>query len=111
MKYETKDGVLIIYLQGNILGMQFNTTVMNLITQHIESGNMHVLFNMVEVKYVDSAGLGLLLNALSQIKNRNGKLALCSLPDQVSKLLKTTKVEGFFKILPDEASAVSVLKG
>lgn len=110
MKQDTKDGVLIIYLQGNILGMQFNTTVMNLITQHIESGNMQVLFNMAEVKYVDSAGLGLLLNALSHIKNRNGKLALCSLPEQVSKLLKTTKVDGFFNILPDETSALSALR-
>lgn len=111
MKNETKDGVLVIYLEGNILGMQFNTTVMGLITQHIEAGNKNVLFNLSEVKYVDSAGLGLLLNALSKIKNIGGALALCSLPEQVSKLLKTTKVESIFLILPDEVSAISKLKG
>lgn len=111
MKNETKDGVLIIYLEGNILGMQFNTTVMSLIAQHIEVGNKNVLFNLSEVKYVDSAGLGLLLNALSKIKNIGGALALCSLPEQVSKLLKTTKVESIFLILGDEDSAISKLKG
>ncbi|MBL0310746.1 MAG: STAS domain-containing protein [Bacteroidetes bacterium] len=110
MKSENKEGTLVIYLEGNILGMQFNTEVMGLITQHIGTGNKNVLFNLMDVKYVDSAGLGLLLNAVSKTKNIGGRLALCNLPEQVSKLLKTTKVESIFLIYSDEAAAITALK-
>ncbi len=110
MQSELKDGVLIIYLEGNLLGVQASPVVMAMIMQNIEAGNTRVIFNLGKVNFVDSAGLGMLLSSVSKIKKAGGSLALCHLPEQVKKLLKTTKVESVFRILDDEAAAVSTLK-
>ena len=111
MKHETKDGVLVISLEGNLLGEHTNAPVMELIKQSIEGGNKKVLFNLSEMKFINSTGLGMLLTAVSKTRNAGGELALCALPDQMKKLLQMTKLEGVFHSKPDEASAITFLKG
>jgi anti-sigma B factor antagonist len=110
MTNELKEGILIVHLEGTLLGVQANSVVTPMILQNIEAGNKKVVFNLGDTKYIDSAGLGMLLNAVTKIKNAGGLLALCSLPEQVRKLLKTTKVESVFNIMADEPSAIEFLK-
>jgi anti-anti-sigma factor len=110
MEQEIKDGILVLTLTGHLLGTQANTAVMGAVLPNIEAGNKKVLFDLKGVNYVDSAGLGTLLSASSKIKNAGGVLVICSLSEQVAKLLKTTKVESVFRIQPDEASALAYLK-
>jgi len=110
MKHEIKDGVLVISLEGNLLGEHTNAPVMELIKQNIEAGNKKVLFNLSEMKFINSTGLGMLLTAVSKTRNAGGELALCCLPEQMRKLLQITKLESIFNTRPDEASAISFLK-
>ncbi|MDB5282503.1 MAG: anti-sigma-factor antagonist [Bacteroidota bacterium] len=110
MKQETKDGVLVIYLDGNLLGENTNGPVMELLKQNIEAGSKKVLFNMAGMKFINSTGLGMLLTALSKTRNAGGEVALCSLPDQMKKLLQMTKLESVFNTRPDEESAIEFLK-
>jgi anti-sigma B factor antagonist len=110
MQSELKEQILVIYLTGHLLGAQANTVVMGLVFQNIEAGNKKVIFNLKGVNYVDSAGLGMLLSAVSKIKNAGGQLVICNLSEQVVKLLKTTKVESVFRISPDEEGAIQFLK-
>ena len=109
MKHEVKEGVLVIELTGHLLGAQANAAVMSIVLQNIEAGVKKVVFNLKGVNYVDSAGLGMLLSASSKIKNAGCRLVICSLSDQVVKLLKTTKVESVFKIAADETAAIALL--
>lgn len=111
MKNEIKEGVLVISLEGNLLGEHSNAPVMELIRQAVEAGNKKVLFNLAEMKFINSTGLGMLLTAVSKTRNAGGELALCSLPEQMKKLLQMTKLEGVFVVHADEASALAFLKG
>ena len=110
MLHEIKEGVLVIYLKGHLLGAQANSVVMGLVLQNMEAGNKKVLFNLQGVNYVDSAGLGMLLSSSSKIKGAGCKLVICSLSEQVVKLLKTTKVESVFRITADETAAMEFFK-
>jgi anti-sigma B factor antagonist len=110
MKNEIKEGVLVISLEGNLLGEHTNAPVMELIKKNIEDGNKKVVFNLAEMKFINSTGLGMLLTAVTKTRNAGGELALCSLPDQMKKLLQITKLEAVFNTQPDEASAIAYLK-
>jgi anti-sigma B factor antagonist len=110
MKQEIKDGVLVISLEGNLLGEHTNAPVMDLIAENIEKGNKKVLFNLAEMKFINSTGLGMLIRAVSKTRSAGGELALCSMPEQMKKLLQITKLEGVFNAKADEASAISFLK-
>lgn len=110
MKNEIKEGVLVISLEGNLLGEHSNAPVMELIKQAVEAGNKKVLFNLADMKFINSTGLGMLLTAVSKTRNAGGELALCCLPEQMRKLLQMTKLESVFVVHTDEASALSFLK-
>ncbi len=111
MKNETKDGILVISLEGNLLGEHTNSPVIETLQKSIDEGNKKVLFNLGEVKFVNSTGLGMLLTAVSKVRNAGGEMALCSLPEQMKKLLQMTKLDGVFITHADEASAISFFKG
>ena len=110
MKNEIKDGILVIGLEGNLLGEHSNAPVMELIKQAVEGGTKKVLFNLTDMKFINSTGLGMLLTAVSKTRNAGGELALCSLPDQMKKLLQMTKLESVFLVYADEPSAIQFLK-
>lgn len=110
MKNEMKDGVMVIYLEGNLLGEHTNAPVMELIKKNVEAGNKKVLFNLSDMKFINSTGLGMLLTAVSKTRNSGGELALCNLPEQMKKLLQMTKLESVFNVKTDESSAISFLK-
>jgi anti-sigma B factor antagonist len=110
MKTETKDGILTISLKGNLLGETSNAPVMELLTKNLAEGNKKVLFNLAEMQFINSTGLGMLLTAVSKTRNAGGELVLCCLPDQMKKLLQITKLESVFHTQPDEAAATAFLK-
>ncbi len=111
MKNETKEGVLVISLEGNLLGEHSNAPVMELLKTTIENGTKKVLFNLNDLKFINSTGLGMLLTAVSKTRNAGGELALCCLPEQMKKLLQMTKLESVFAVHADETSALAFLKG
>ncbi len=110
MKNEVKNGVLVIYLEGNLLGEHTNAPVMELIKTNIDVGHKKVLFNLTDMKFINSTGLGMLLTAVSKTRNAGGELALCSLPEQMKKLLQMTKLESVFHSKADEETAITFLK-
>ncbi|HWB64844.1 MAG TPA: STAS domain-containing protein [Chitinophagales bacterium] len=110
MKSELKDGVLIIPFEGSVVGAVLSADLAELLKTNIEAGNNKVVFDMANMKYVDSTGLGMMLNAVSKLKAAGGKLVLCSVPEQMTKLLKMTKLEMAFHQQADEAAAIAFLK-
>ncbi len=111
MKHELKDGVLVISIEGNLLGENTNAPVMELIKQNLEAGNKKLIFNLQTMTFINSTGLGMMLTAVSKVRNAGGEVALCSLPEQMKKLLQMTKLGNVFIIHADEASATAFLKG
>ncbi|MBL0310775.1 MAG: STAS domain-containing protein [Bacteroidetes bacterium] len=111
MRNEIKDGILVIYIEGNLLGEHTNGVVMDLIKNQVDTGNKKVLFNLGEMKFINSTGLGMLLTAVGKVRNSGGELSICSLPDQMKKLLQMTKLESIFRSFDDEVAAINFLKG
>ncbi|MBP6731688.1 MAG: STAS domain-containing protein [Chitinophagales bacterium] len=110
MKNEIKDGVLVISVEGNLLGEHSNAPVMEMIQNAIAGGNKKVLFNLAEMKFINSTGLGMLLTAVSKTRNAGGEVALCSLPEQMTKLLHMTKLGSAFIVKANEEEALTFLK-
>ena len=84
---------------------------MDLITTTREVGgvtiaDLKILLNLAEVTYIDSSGLGNLINALAQARKQGGELKLVNLPPKVQDVMQITKLYTVFDILNDEAVAV-----
>ncbi len=70
----------------------------------------HVLVNLAKVSYMDSAGLGELVQAYSTVSKAGGALKLVSPTKRLQDLLVITKLATVFDSFDDEASAVASFK-
>ena len=72
----------------------------------IKDGNKKILLNLRDVDYIDSSGLGELVNAFTSMRSQGGELKLLNLTKRVRALLQITKLLTIFDITDDEAISV-----
>jgi anti-sigma B factor antagonist len=109
IKKEVKDGITVIYLSGNLLGENANGPVLEYLKQQLEAGNKKVLFNLTDLKFINSTGLGMLMTAIARVRNAGGEMYLCHVPEMMTKILKMMKLDSTFPTAPTEQEAVQHL--
>lgn len=110
MKNLIKEGILVIIPEGNLLSDAAKEPVLELLKDNLAAGNKKVLFNLSELKFMNSSGLDLLLMSAAKIKHAGGELALCNVPIHTHKLLQITRLENIMHEQKDESSALAFLK-
>jgi len=73
----------------------------------IHQGHKQLLIDLSGVSYVDSAGLGELVQAYATTKNRGGALKLLNVTKRLRDLLVVTKLLTVFEAFDDEAAALA----
>lgn len=93
-------GVECLTLAGNLtLGrdaQQLEWTVEEL----IKNQKTRIVFNLAEVSYVDSAGIGILVGCHGRAEAAGGQLRITGLAERVTLVLKVTKVDSILNIDP-----------
>ncbi len=70
------------------------------------------ILDMTNIVYVDSAGIGALVNANVSRQRRGRKLAIAGITDRARTVLEVTKTAQFFEFYPSAAEAeAKVLPG
>jgi anti-sigma B factor antagonist len=72
----------------------------------IQQGQTNILLDLSGVSYVDSAGLGELVQAYATTKNRGGALKLLGVSKRLNDLLVVTKLLTVFDTYDTEAAAL-----
>ena len=73
----------------------------------IQQGHRKLVVDLGNVKYVDSAGLGELVQAYATMKNAGGALKLIGLTKRIKDLLTITKLVTVFETYENEATAIA----
>ena len=102
-----KNGITILNLNGKIMGGPEATEINEKINQLIDSDNKKIIIDLVNVDWMNSSGLGILIGAVTVLKNSDGCLCLINVSDRIKNLLKITKLDTVFNIYDnfDEAAA------
>ena len=101
------EGVSIVDLSGRITLGEASVVVRDVINDLIGKGNKKMLLNLVEVDYIDSSGIGVLMGGLSTVRSQGGALKLVNLSKRIGDLLRITKLYSLFDVKDDEAAAVA----
>ena len=75
----------------------------------IKDGAAKVVLNMTGVPYMDSAGLGVLVQASGLAKQQGGDLRLCGVADRVAELIKMTRTDALLPMDADEDASLKAL--
>ncbi len=76
------------------------------VKSQLESGKRNFLFNLKDVTYLESLGLGELVANLISISNLGGRLKLISLAPKLRLLFEVTGLINAFAIAEDEETAI-----
>lgn len=99
-----KEDICVIHLKGRII-YESENYVKSEIDKLFESGQKKLVLDLTELSYINSSGLGILINLLKKIRGQNGDLHLACLSKEISELFRITSLDHVFKIFPivDEA--------
>ena len=101
------DGIYLLALTGRlVLGDEssgFRTTVDNLLA----SGATRIVVNLEHVHYVDSAGLGALIEMHRKTAAKGGRLVLSNLGPNLKRALEIARLLPIFETCTTEAAAMA----
>jgi anti-sigma B factor antagonist len=104
------DNVTILDISGNVTLNDGAEQVRDKVRSVLQQGQKFLLVNLSKVSYMDSAGLGELVQAYSTVAKQGGKLKLVSPTKRLRDLLVITKLATVFDSFDDEAQAVASFK-
>lgn len=109
VKLKTKSGVLLVELQEEI--DLFHANKLKLYFNKIfESAHRKIVLNFQDVTYIDSSGIGALLNIFKETKKRDIRIYFTNIHGSVKKVIELTKLDDYFPILRTEEEAIEHLQ-
>jgi len=66
-----------------------------------------LVINLSQVDYMDSSGVGTLVEVFRRVNAYKGKLHLCSMNERVRSIFEITKLDQIFKIYATEEEAMA----
>lgn len=103
----TVNGVTILDVSGQVTLSDGADQIRDKVKSVLGEGKRKLLINLAQVSYMDSAGLGELVQAYSTVSKQKGQLKLLSPTKRLKDLLVITKLATVFDSYDDESAALS----
>lgn len=98
--------VAILDLSGKLLGgPPASDEIRDKIYALIDQGITKVVMNLADVSRMNSSGLGLLIQALTSLRNKEGNLKLAGINELMEGVLVMTKLDTIFETHPNAEEA------
>jgi anti-sigma B factor antagonist len=94
---EERYNSVVITLKGNVMGGPDGAKLHDTLHDLKESGKTNVVCDLSKVKFMNSSGLGMLISAMTTLRNAGGDLRLANVADRIQSLLVITKLITVFK--------------
>ncbi len=105
-----KGDVAIIGLEGKVMGGPDATIFHGKLHEYSNSGKKKVVVNLAKVEWMSSVGLGMLISALTTMKNNSGQLHLANVTENIESLLTITRLVTIFQTFDTVEDAIKAFK-
>ena len=102
----SREGVEILSLKGRLTAGESNA-IREKVDQAIANGHFNMIFDLSQVEYVDSTGLGGMVICYTSLKRHGGILKLVNPNKRNVELLALTKLHTIFEVFPEVQDAVN----
>ena len=107
---EIKKEILIIRLEGDLIGENDGAAILAKATDAIQDNVLKCVIDISKLRYINSSGIGVLITILTKFRNKNGEVFLMNPSESVQKLLVITKLNAIFQIAKTEEEALTLAK-
>ena len=103
----TVGDVHVLDCRGKITLGDDTQVIRNTISSILESGGKKIVLNLAEVPYIDSSGIGELVNTHNKVIKGGGQLKLLNLTKRIHESLSIMKLLFLFQVYDSEQSTVA----
>jgi len=99
--------VVVIDVSGKIMGGEETTMFHGKIHEYIQQNKKNIVIDLSKVDWMNSVGLGMLISALTTVKNAGGRLVLANI-SKIESILTITRLITVFEHYDTRDEAVKV---
>jgi len=103
--FESDGGVIVLELSGKIMGGEETTMFHGKLHEYIQAGKRNFVIDLKAVEWMNSVGLGMLISALTTVKNAKGRLVLANITN-IESILSMTRLISVFEHFDSQATAL-----
>ena len=70
----------------------------------------NIVFNLEQVTFMDSSGIGYIIGRYTQIKNRRGKIIVCSMNTLLERIFNLSGLKRICSVVENEEQATKILE-
>lgn len=110
--YKIRDefGVTIIAMRGDLIDKSQGTGMIAEVEERIQNKQLKYIFDLAELKYMNSTGLNVLINLFTKTRREGGEVIIVNVNKKINELLIITKLTSLFIISDTIEKAVGKLK-
>ena len=103
------DGIAVIYPKGHLDAHnveRFEKEILKLIGNKV----YRVVINCTDLNYISSAGMGIIMGYLDEIREKSGDIKLCTVNERVYEIFDLVGFTEIYDFLEDEEAAINKYK-
>lgn len=101
--------VVLFEVSGKIMGGEETTMFHGRIHEYINLNKKNIVVDMAKVEWMNSVGLGMLISALTTVRNAGGRFMLANIK-KIENILLITRLTTVFEIFESREDALAALK-
>ena len=106
---ERENELVIAILKGNLIAKPQSEGLFIDIENEMIEGGENLMIDLAKMEYMNSTGLNVLINLLTQTRNKGGDVVIVNVPEKINKLLVITKLNSVFNIKESKEQAKTEL--
>lgn len=108
-KSSKQNGVNLFLFYGELIDRGQATALLEEIEETIEKNENKFLLNLVDLKYLNSSGLNVIINILTKARKAGGDVAICNVNKKINELLIITKLNSVFNVCDNVDEGIAIL--
>jgi anti-sigma B factor antagonist len=100
------EDILVLSLSGELMGGAETQPLQERIYETIKNNKPNVVLDMKDLKWMNSAGLGIIMSCLTTLRGSDGDLRIAGASDRVRRPIEVTKLDQVIKLFNTVDAAV-----
>lgn len=109
VKSKINDDVACLYLKGHLDAHHVDRFEKEMV-KTIGNGMVKIIINGQQLSYISSAGMGIIMGYLDEVREKGGDIKLCELSEQVYEIFDLVGFTDIYEFLKNEAEAMERFK-
>lgn len=101
LNQEKINGYAVLFIKEDRIDAHNSGELKETILHLIEQGEVKIIVQLEQVRFIDSSGLGALLSGYKNAAAKSGKLAIANMQQQVLSMFELTRLNRVFEIYAD----------